>query len=63
MGRIIVNHNGVVVRDFIPVCVGSGASAVGYMYDCVTKRLFGNNGTGAFTIGPDVAKPVMGVWK
>ena len=45
------------VRDLIPVRVGT----VGYMYDRVTKRLFGNQGTGAFTIGPDVAKPVMGL--
>ena len=47
------------VRDFIPVRVGT----VGYMYDRVSRKLFGNKGTGAFTIGPDVAKPVMGVWR
>ena len=44
---------------FIPVRVGS----VGYMYDRVTRRLFGNQGTGAFKIGPDVARPVMGLRK
>lgn len=59
MGRIVVNHNGVVVRDFIPVSVGQ----VGYMYDRVSKKLFGNQGTGNFILGPDVAKPVMGIWK
>lgn len=55
--------NGLTIFDFIPVRVGSGANAVGYMYDRVSKRLFGNAGIGAFTIGPDVAKPVMGVNK
>lgn len=37
-------------RDFIPVRVGQ----VGYMYDRVSKTLFGNAGTGDFTLGPDV---------
>lgn len=46
------------VRDFIPVRVGQ----TGYMYDRVTRRLFGNAGTGSFVLGPDVAKPVMGLW-
>lgn len=43
------------VRDFIPVRVGSGAEAVGYMYDRVSGELFGNAGTGAFVIGPDAS--------
>lgn len=54
-----VYDNSSLVRDLIPVRVGT----VGYMYDRVTRNLFGNKGTGAFTIGPDVAKPVMGVWR
>ena len=38
------------VRDFIPVRVGS----VGYLYDKVSKELFGNEaGSGAFVIGAD----------
>lgn len=45
------------VRDFIPVRVGQ----VGYMYDRVSRKLFGNAGTGAFVLGPDVATPVMGL--
>lgn len=45
----------VLVRDFIPVRVGSGANAVGYMYDRVSGELFGNAGTGAFVIGPDAS--------
>ena len=40
---------GDVVHEFIPVRVGS----VGYMYDKQTKQLFGNLGTGSFTLGPD----------
>ena len=42
--------DGVLVRDFIPVRVGQ----VGYMYDRVSGQLFGNAGTGAFIVGPDV---------
>lgn len=38
------------IMDLIPVRVGN----VGYMYDKVTKRLFGNAGTGNFTLGSDV---------
>jgi len=35
--------------DLIPVRVGS----TGYMYDKVSKQLFGNAGTGKFILGPD----------
>ena len=41
--------NRVSIFDFIPVRVGD----VGYMYDRVSGKLFGNKGTGAFIIGPD----------
>lgn len=41
------------VRDFQPVRVGSGSSAVGYLFDRVSGTLFGNAGTGAFVIGSD----------
>ena len=37
------------VRDFIPVRVGQ----VGYLYDKVSRQLFGNSGTDSFTLGPD----------
>lgn len=40
------------VRDFIPVRKGG----VGYMYDRVSKRLFGNAGTGDFIVGPDIVE-------
>lgn len=56
-GRIKIWHNDVLVWDSIPVCVGS----VGYMYDRVSGRLFGNQGTGSYTLGPDVATPVLGL--
>ena len=45
--QILVNGN--LVRDYIPVRVGQ----TGYLYDKVSKTLFGNAGTGAFVIGPD----------
>ncbi len=48
------------VRDFTPVRIGSGANAVGYMYDRVSGKLFGNVGTGAFIIGPDKVSSVGG---
>ena len=38
------------MRDFIPVRVGQ----VGYMYDKVSKQLFGNAGSGAFIFGNDI---------
>lgn len=42
--------NGALIGDFKPVRVGT----VGYMFDDVTKQLFGTAGTGAFTLGPDL---------
>ena len=38
------------VRDYIPVRIGN----TGYMYDKVSQTLFGNSGTGSFTLGSDV---------
>lgn len=45
--QLIINNT--LVRDFIPVRVGN----VGYMYDKVSGKLFGNAGTGEFILGPD----------
>lgn len=45
-----LTDDGVLERDFIPVRIGQ----VGYMYDKVSGRLFGNDGTGEFILGPDV---------
>jgi hypothetical protein len=36
--------------DLMPIRIGQ----VGYMYDKISKQLFGNSGTGSFTLGPDV---------
>ena len=42
--------NGVLLRDYIPVRKGT----VGYLYDRVSRKLFGNAGSGAFSYGSDV---------
>lgn len=55
IGIFRIFRNSTLVRDFIPVRVGT----VGYMYDRVSKRLFGVSGTGAFVLGPDKSRPVM----
>ena len=47
--HLTVSINNVLVRDFIPVRKGGK----GYMYDRVSKKLFGNKGTGDFVVGPD----------
>lgn len=49
--------NGVVVVDLIAVRVGQ----VGYMYDKVSGELFGNDGTGSFILGQDIAKQMVEV--
>ena len=53
-------QNDTLVRDYIPVRVGSDPSAVGYLYDRANpdggplgNGLYPNAGTGAFVIGPD----------
>ncbi len=43
-------NDGTLVRDFIPVRVDT----TGYMYDKVSRTLFGTVGSGSFTLGPDV---------
>lgn len=43
-------HNNTLVRNFIPVRVGQ----IGYLFDKVTERLFKNDGTGNFILGPDI---------
>lgn len=53
----LYNELNVLIFDGIPVRVGS----VGYMYDKVTGKLFGNKGTGNFILGPDVANSVPNI--
>lgn len=45
-----VRNNSVLVHDLVPVRVGQ----TGYLYDKVSRQLFGNAGTGDFIIGNDV---------
>lgn len=46
----ILIKNGNIVFNAKPVRVGQ----VGYLYDTVSKQLFGNNGTGNFIVGNDI---------
>lgn len=50
IGRLKIWQNNVLVRDLIPVRVGT----TGYMYDKVSGQLFGNAGTGDFILGNDI---------
>ena len=45
-----ISKSGEALRDFVPVRVGD----VGYMYDKVSKQLFGSIGTGQFILGQDI---------
>lgn len=52
-GRMLackISQGSDVIMDFIPVRVGQ----VGYMYDKVSGQLFGNTGSGNFTLGNDI---------
>lgn len=55
-------RDGILAGDFIPVRFTNELDvSEGAMYDRVSRKLFRNAGAGAFTIGPDVATPVMGL--
>ena len=43
-------RNGTLIGDFTPIRIGT----TGYLYDRVSKQVFGNSGTGDFVLGPDV---------
>ena len=45
-----ISQNNNIVMDLIPVRIGN----VGYMFDNISKKLFGNSGTGNFTLGQDI---------
>lgn len=51
MYEVWVYYGDVLQLHFIPVRVDT----TGYMYDTVSGNLFGNSGTGSFTLGPDVS--------
>lgn len=44
-----VKSDSTVKVDIVPVRKGR----VGYLYDKISNKLYGNNGTGSFTLGPD----------
>lgn len=50
IGSFCVTRSGVKILDLIPV----RKKTVGYMYDRVSGKLFGNAGSGDFVLGPDV---------
>lgn len=50
--------SGVLVRDLIPVRVGSGSTWEGAMMDVLTRRVYRNAGTGAFGYGNDLKYPI-----
>lgn len=47
---LTIHHNDDIIMDFIPVRVGK----VGYLFDKVSGRLFGNVGSGNFILGNDI---------
>lgn len=47
---IQIKEDNVLVRDCIPLRIGT----TGYVYDKISGILFANNGSGSFTLGPDV---------
>ena len=51
---IIEDSAGNIICDLIPVRVGT----VGYLYDRVSGKIFGNAGTGAFSYGNDLKYPI-----
>ena len=60
----ITDENGIVVRDMVP-CYRKSDNKPG-MYDLVTGTFFVNQGTGEFTVGPDVIdsiSPLMVAWR
>ena len=47
------------VRSFLPVRVGTDATSwEGAMMDVLTRRIYRNQGTGAFTYGNDLKYPI-----
>ena len=47
-------NNGVLIVDIIPVRVGT----IGYLYDKVSGKLFGNAGSGDFILGNDIVDTI-----
>ena len=47
-------------HEFLPVRVGSGSTWEGAMMDTLTRRIYRNQGTGAFSYGADLPYPIGG---
>ena len=47
--KVQITQGNEIILDLIPV----RKNGVGYMFDTVSKQLYGNNGTGEFVLGPD----------
>ena len=50
--------NNTPVRSFRPIRVGTGSTWEGAMMDVLTRRIYRNAGTGAFTYGNDLKYPI-----
>lgn len=49
-GLKLYNSNNALVRDFIPVKINN----TGYLYDKISKQLYGNAGSGSLVLGPEL---------
>ena len=45
-------------NKFLPIRVGTGSTWEGAMMDVLTRRIYRNAGTGAFTYGNDLKYPI-----
>ena len=62
MSYKLYGANWKLLLDVIPVrFMNELGQSEGAMYDHVSHKLFRNQGTGSFVIGPDVAMPIMGL--
>jgi hypothetical protein len=53
-----VTQSGEFVRKYYPIRVGIGTTWEGAMMDVLTRRIYRNAGTGAFTYGNDLKYPI-----
>ena len=50
MYEVQITQRNQIILDLIPI----RKNGVGYMFDIISKQLYGNNGTGEFILGPDI---------
>lgn len=53
-----ISKDGVIVRDYKAIRVGSGSTWEGAMMDVLTRRIYRNAGTGAFGYGNNLKYPI-----